>query len=47
MIIKSVNGQKVANPAEFDRAMAKANGPIELTFGTLEGGEEHVTLKGK
>ncbi len=47
MIIKSVNGQKVANPAEFDRAMAKANGPIELTFGTLEGGEERITLDGK
>jgi serine protease Do len=36
MIIKSVDRQKVTNPAEFYREMEKANGPVELTFAILE-----------
>jgi S1-C subfamily serine protease len=45
MIITSVNGQKVANPADFYRQMDKANGPVELTFGTIQGdAEQRVTL---
>jgi S1-C subfamily serine protease len=35
MIIKRVNGRTVKTPAEFYREMEKANGPVELTYGTL------------
>jgi serine protease Do len=48
MIIKSVNGKKVNNPAEFYREMDKANGLIELTIGTLDqNGEDRVTINVK
>ncbi|HTU21716.1 MAG TPA: trypsin-like peptidase domain-containing protein [Gemmataceae bacterium] len=48
MIIKSVDRQKVTNPAEFYRAVEKANGPVELTFTKLpQGGEERVTINVK
>ncbi len=40
MIIKTVNRKKVTNPAEFYREMEKANGPVEVTFGTQD--EEKV-----
>lgn len=45
MIIKSVNRKKVTNPTEFYREMGKANGPVELTYSTLdEEKEDRVTL---
>ncbi len=48
MIITSVNRKKVTNPAEFYREMEKANGPIELTIGTLDqNGEDRVTINVK
>ena len=49
MIIKSVNGKKVTNPAEFYREMEKANGPVELTFGTLDqrSEDQRVTINVK
>ena len=43
-IITKVGSQKVTNPAEFYRALEKADGPVELTLATLEGGENRVTL---
>jgi len=49
MIIKSVNRKKVTNPAEFYREMKKANGPTELTIGTLDedNREDRVTINVK
>ena len=48
MIVKSVNHKKVTNPAEFYREMDKANGPVELTFGSGDrGAENHVTINDK
>jgi len=47
MIIKSVNDHKVMVPADFYRAMAKANGPVELTLLTSDLREERVTLDSK
>jgi serine protease Do len=48
MIIKSVDRQKVTNPAEFYRAMEKVSGPVELTFATPpQGGEERITINVK
>ncbi len=45
MIIKSVNHKNVTNPTEFYREMEKANGPIELKFGTQdEEKEDRVTI---
>src|SRR6185437_16091126 len=45
MIIKSVNRKKVLNPNEFYREMEKANGPVELTYGTQdEEKEDRVTI---
>jgi hypothetical protein len=34
-----VNGQPVATPAEFLKAAAKTNGPIELTLASRDGRE--------
>lgn len=48
MIIKSINGKKVANPAEFYHAMEKANGPVELIYSTVdENKEDRVTINVK
>jgi serine protease Do len=48
MIIKKVKSKKVTNPAEFYREMEKANGPIELTIGTVDqNGEDRVTINVK
>lgn len=45
MIIKSVNRNKVTNPAEFYREMEKAHGPVELTFTSQdEDKEDRVTI---
>jgi S1-C subfamily serine protease len=38
-IITQVNGQSVATPAEFLKAAAKTNGPIELTLASRDGRE--------
>ncbi|HTU88724.1 MAG TPA: trypsin-like peptidase domain-containing protein [Gemmataceae bacterium] len=48
MIITSVDRRKVTNPAEFYRAMRKANGPVEFTFRKPpELGEERITINVK
>lgn len=45
MIIKRVNRRKVANPAEFYRAMDQADGPVEMTFCATPGDrEDRVTI---
>jgi S1-C subfamily serine protease len=43
-IITRVNNQPVNAPAEFYQEMAKADGPVKLTFLNPEGGEDHVTI---
>lgn len=48
MIIKSVNGKSVTNPTEFYGEMAKAIGPVELTFGTVDQDTENrITINVK
>ncbi len=47
MVITRVNQRRVTEPAEFYRAMEKANGPVELTFLTSDSREDRVTIDSK
>jgi S1-C subfamily serine protease len=44
MVIQRVNNTPVQTPAEFYREMENANGPVELTFLTSDGGVDRVTI---
>jgi serine protease Do len=45
MVITRVNNRQVTEPAEFYAEMAKAKGPVELTFLTSDLREDRVTLE--
>jgi S1-C subfamily serine protease len=49
MVIQRVNDSLVQNPADFCRAMEKANGPIELTYlpSPSQQGTDRVTIDSK
>ena len=46
-VITRVGGRPVTTPAEFYDAMAKADGPVELSVLNLEGREDRVTIDPK
>ena len=46
-VITRVAGRPVTTPAEFYDAMAKADGPVELSVLNLEGREDRVTVDPK
>ena len=46
-VITRVAGRPVTTPAEFYDAMAKAEGPVELSVVNLEGREDRVTIDPK